>query len=61
MNLWVAGLGRGAWDGQGVWDGHVQTAVFKMDNQQGPVVQHMELSLLNVNVAVWTGGEFEGE
>ena len=46
---------------QGVWDLHVHTAIFKMDNQQGPVVQHMELSLLNVNVAVWTGGEFEGE
>ena len=23
-------------DSQGVWDGHVHTAVFKMDNQQGP-------------------------
>ena len=23
-------------DSQGVWDGHVYTAVFKMDNQQGP-------------------------
>ena len=24
--------------GQGVWDGHVHTAVFKMDSQQGPTV-----------------------
>jgi len=23
-------------DNQGVWDGQVHTAVFKMDNQQGP-------------------------
>ena len=30
-------------DTQGVWDGPVYTAVFKMDNQRGPTVQHMEL------------------
>ena len=30
-------------DSQGVWDGHVHTAIFKMDNQQGPTVQHREL------------------
>ena len=23
-------------DRQGVWDGHKHTAIFKMDNQQGP-------------------------
>ena len=23
---------------QGVWDGHVHTAVFNMDNQQGPLL-----------------------
>jgi len=23
----------------GAWDGHVHTAVFKTDNQQGPIVQ----------------------
>ena len=28
----------GRWDNQGVRDGHVHTAVFKMDNQQGPTV-----------------------
>ena len=22
----------------GVWDGHVRTAIFKIDNQQGPTV-----------------------
>ena len=30
-------------DSQGVWAGHVHTAIFKMDNQRGPTVQHMEL------------------
>ena len=24
--------------GVGVWDGHVHTAIFKIDNQQGPTV-----------------------
>ena len=26
-----------------VWDGYVHTAIFKMDNRQGPTVQHPEL------------------
>ena len=33
--------GRGKGGGRdrlGVWDGHVHTAVFKMDNQPGPTV-----------------------
>ena len=30
-------------DSQGDWNGHVHTAVFKMDNQQGPPVQHRDL------------------
>ena len=37
-------MGEGWWrDSQGVWDGHIHTAMFKMDNKQGPTVQHMEL------------------
>ena len=39
MNLLV----RAERDSQGVWDGHVPTAVFKVDNQQGPTVQFREL------------------
>ena len=35
----VAG-GKDEGKGQGVWDGHVHTAVLKMDNQQGPTVQN---------------------
>ena len=30
----------------GVWDGHVHSAIFKMDNQQGPTVEHRELCLM---------------
>ena len=30
-------------DSLGVWDGHVHTAVFKMDNQQRPTVQYKKL------------------
>ena len=33
-------VGRGS---QGVWDGHVHTAIFKIHNQHGPTVQHREL------------------
>ena len=39
MNIW---LPRGR-DSQGFWEGHVHTAIFKMNNQQRPIVQHMEL------------------
>jgi len=32
-------MGRmGGRDSQGVWDGHVHTAIFTMDNQEGPIV-----------------------
>ena len=35
----VAGAGRiGGRDSQEVWDGHVHTALSKLDNQQGPTV-----------------------
>ena len=30
-------------DSQGLWEGQVHTAIFEMDNQQRPNVQHMEL------------------
>ena len=31
------GTGERRKDSLGVWDGHVHTAIFKVDNQQGPV------------------------
>ena len=34
---------RQGMDRQGVWEGHIHTAVFKMNNQQGHTVQHMEV------------------
>ena len=34
-SLWLLGESR---DSQGVWNEHVHTAMFKMDNQQGPIV-----------------------
>ena len=44
----VVDLG-GQEDGEGqlgVWDGHVHTAVFKMDNLQGPTAQGTLLSIM---------------
>ena len=38
MNLWLQGEAGEGRDTQGVWDGHVHTAMFKMDSQQGPTV-----------------------
>ena len=29
-------------DSLGVWDGYVHTAIFKMENQQGPTVERRE-------------------
>ena len=57
MSLWLLGGGkdRGR-DSQGVWDGHGHTAVFNMENQQGPAVQHTELcSILWNNLMVTRG------
>ena len=44
MNLWLSeGKVAGERDSLGLWGGHVHTAIFKVDNQQGPTVQHREL------------------
>ena len=48
MTLWLPGVLGAGW---GAWDGHVHIAVFKMDNQQGPTVEHRELcSILRNNL-----------
>ena len=39
INLWLLEER----DSQGIGEGHAHTAVFKMDNQQGPIVQDREL------------------
>ena len=38
MNLGLPGGRRRGRDSQRAWDGRVHTAIFKMDNQQGPAV-----------------------
>ena len=50
----------GGKDTQGVWDPHVHTAIFKMDNQQGPTVYSTGNST-QCSVAAWMGGKFGGE
>ena len=37
------GEGLGGRGRLGVWDRHVHTAIYKIDNQQGPTVEHREL------------------
>ena len=38
-NLWFqSGRRMGAKDSQGVWDQHIYTTIFKMDNQKGAAV-----------------------
>ena len=46
-------------DSQGVWDGHVHTAIFEMDNQQGSIVLYMELCPIFCSNLDWR--EFGGE
>ena len=46
-------------DSYRVWDGHVHTAMFKMDNQQGPM--YSTGNSAQYYVAAWMGGEFGGE
>ena len=46
-NLWL--LGRREGDRLGAWDGHVNTAMVKLDNQQGPTAQHRECCTIFCN------------
>ena len=39
-DLWL--WGGGGKEGLGVWDQQMQTIMYKMDKQQGPIVQHRE-------------------
>ena len=41
--IMVAGGMMGRRDSQGLWDEHIYTDIFKMDNQQGTTKQHMKL------------------
>ena len=59
MEFMVAGGEGGGRDSWRVWDRHVHTAAFKMDNQQGPTIQHMQFC--SCYVAAYMRGEFGGE
>ena len=39
-DLRLPGVRTEGGDSQGVWDGHVHTVIFKVDNQQGPTIEH---------------------
>ena len=54
MNLWLLEWGAGR-DSQGAGDGHVHTAIFKMDNQKG-LICTAHGTLLSV-LAAWIRGE----
>ena len=51
-------------DGWGVWNGHLHTAIFSMDKQQGPTVPYREQSTgtsAQCYMVAWMGGEFGAE
>ena len=53
---WFSGGTDGGRVSQGVWDGRGHTAVFHMENQQGPAAQLRELcSILCINLMVTRG------
>ena len=53
-------MGEGWWgDSQGVWDGHVHTAIFKMDITKD--LLSSTGNSVHCYVAAWMGGEFGGE
>ena len=59
MNLRLPGGGEVGRDSRGVWDGHAHTAMFNMDNQQGPTVSTGNSA--QCHVTAWMGGQFGGE
>ena len=59
MNLWLLGDRMGGRDSEGVWDGHVHSAIFKMDNCQGPTVPRDNTAFLDLGfLASSTVGEY---
>ena len=49
---------QGGRDSYRLWEGHEHTAIFKMDNQQGPTVQHRKFQCCMV---AWMRGDRMGE
>ena len=61
MNLTGCQQGRmGIRDSWGVWNQHVHTATFKIDNQQGPTAWHRELCSMLYGL-IGGGGKSGGE
>ena len=46
-------------DGKSVWDGHVNTIIFKVDNQDAPTTEHRKP--VRCHVAARIKGELRGE
>ena len=42
---------KGVWgrEGLGVWDEQMQTSMYRMDKQQGPIVEHRELLIYSIS------------
>ena len=59
MSLWLPGGRIGGQYSLGAWDWHVHTAIFKMDNQQGPIGSTGNSA--QFYVVAWMGGEFGEE
>ena len=54
MNLWLPRKREVERNREGVWDGHVHSAILKMDNQQG---LYSTGNSAQCSVAAWMGGE----
>ena len=48
MNLWLPARRDGGRDSWGIWEEHVHTAMFEMDNQQGTSLERMKLCSCSV-------------
>ena len=51
----AGGERKGKKDSQGIWDGYVHTAIFKMDQQQGCTVSHEDTQCSVLDVT-WNPG-----
>ena len=53
--LVAKGEGWGGKDGLGVWAQQIQTGIYRMDKQQGPTEQQMELYSVSCDKPQWKG------
>ena len=58
-NLGLLGVRKGERNSQGVWDVHVHTAIFKMDNHKD--LLHSTWNSAQSDVIAWVRGEFRRE